>query len=59
MANELKGAEVMKELLHDIDSWRQSGERVALATVVLLVVVVVITEMDLARNFDREGRRRG
>ena len=32
---------------------------VALATVVLLVVVVVITEMDLARNFDREGRRRG
>ncbi|MEZ4500347.1 MAG: XdhC family protein [Thermomicrobiales bacterium] len=24
----------MKELLHDIDLWRQSGERVALATVV-------------------------
>ncbi|MBX3070214.1 MAG: XdhC family protein [Thermomicrobiales bacterium] len=24
----------MKELLHDIDAWRQSGERVALATVV-------------------------
>jgi xanthine dehydrogenase accessory factor len=24
----------VKELLHDIDAWRQSGERVALATVV-------------------------
>ncbi len=24
----------MKDLLHDIDQWRQSGERVALATVV-------------------------
>ena len=34
MANGSKGAEIVKELLHDIDAWRNAGERVALATVV-------------------------
>lgn len=34
MANESKEEQVVKDLMHDIDTWRSSGERVALATVV-------------------------